>query len=727
MQHQESLSAQAPHRVPKPRNDFISILLRHKTAFLSAFFGTLLLAILALIVIQTRYVATGSVIVAEPEIGLEAQAPSGADKLGDPADMESQILLIKAARVLRLAVETPEAQSAILRECQARGSSKLFGIIPLGADASCTGDVKTNDKLLEQIQQHYSISAVGRSRVINISYDSPIAEVAQAMANALTNAFLGDRRAAAIHNREEAANWLKQQLVQLQASLKEDEDRIQAFRRKNGLVKGGVAPISSERLSSASQSLTLAESARAEALARLNEVKKAKSSGLTDLPTVIASRTVGDLKQQMATIAGQIASNAATLGPKHPSLIALQQEQDSLRRRLDQEMNSIAASAQRNFDAANATVSSLRQQLGKVQSDAGTASDDEASIADLVRDAEIKRTQYTELTKKVGDLETQKRVLAGSTRLVSLAELPIIPFFPKKIPFLAGGLTLGALLGFALAMMLDRKDQGLRSAAALSSGTGFPVIAELPLLRSNRRSLSNMVAGQTDLPLSEALTSAKTDAGFLAAMDGVFASLRAKGMPKNVQSVLISSAAPQEGRTFTALALAQTAALAGRRVLVMECDFQRPVFAKMFNLADSEGLAGVLRKKIKPQEAIFATDTANLFVIPAGQAVVSSSDLLAGDNLDAVLLWAKRFDLVILDSSPALSKPDARLIAGSVDAVIYCARWGSADVSDVSAIVRDMQTAGGHVVGVVMTMVDTARKGLYEKRPSSAPVFARAS
>ena len=88
---------------------------------------------------------------------------------------------------------------------------------------------------------------------------------------------------------------------------------------------------------------------------------------------------------------------------------------------------------------------------------------------------------------------------------------------------------------------------------------------------------------------------------------------------------------------------------------------------------------------------------------------------------------AKRFDLVILDSSPALSKPDARLIAGSVDGVIYCARWGSADVSDVSAIVRDMQTAGGHVVGVVMTMVDTARKGLYEKRPSSAPVFARAS
>ena len=727
MQNQESSSKQASHSAYKPRNDFISILLRNKTAFLSAFFGTLLLTILALIVIQTRYVATGSVIVAEPEIGLDTQAPSGVDKLGDPADMESQILLIKAARVLRLAVDTAEVQSALLRECQARGSSKLFGVIPLGADVTCGGDIKTNDKLLEQIQQHYSISAVGRSRVINISYDSPIAEVAQTMANALTNAFLGDRRAAAIHNREEAANWLKQQLVQLQSSLKEDEDRIQAFRRKNGLVKGGVAPISSERLSSASQSLNLAESARAEALARLNEVKKAKSSGLTDLPTVIASRTIGDLKQQMATIAGQIASNAATLGPRHPSLIALQQEQDSLRRRLDQEMNAIAASAQRNFDAANATVASLRQQLGKVQSDAGAASDDEASIADLVRDAEIKRTQYTELTKKVGDLETQKRVLAGSTRLVSLAELPIIPFFPKKIPFLAGGLTLGTLLGFALAMLLDRKDQGLRSASALSSGTGFPVLAELPLLKSNRRSLSNMVAGQTDLPLLEALAAAKTDVGFSSAIDGVLASLRAKTTPKSVQSVLIASSGPQEGRTFTALALAQAAAVAGRRVLVMECDFQRPVFTKLFNLADSEGLAGVLRKSLKPQEAIFATDIPNLFVIPAGNSVSNPSELLAGKTLDEVLRWAKRFDVVILDSSPAISKPDARLIASSVDAVIYCARWGSADVSDVSAMVSDMQAGGPHMLGIVMTMVDTARKGLYEKRPSSAPVFARAS
>ena len=100
---------------------------------------------------------------------------------------------------------------------------------------------------------------------------------------------------------------------------------------------------------------------------------------------------------------------------------------------------------------------------------------------------------------------------------------------------------------------------------------------------------------------------------------------------------------------------------------------------------------------------------------------------MAGKTLDEVLRWAKRFDLVILDSSPAISKPDARLISRGVDAVIYCARWGSADVSDVSAMVSDMQAGGARMLGIVMTMVDTARKGLYEKRPSSAPVFARAS
>ncbi len=707
-------------------DDIISILLRNKFAFLSALLGTLFLTVLALIVIQTRYVATGSVIVAEPEIGLDAQAAAGFDRSGDPADMESQILLVKAARVLRIAVDAPDVQSAILRECQARGSSKLLGVIPLGADVSCSGDIKSNDKLLDQIQQHYSISASGRSRVITIAYDSPLADVSQTMANALTTAFLNDRRAAAVRTREEAANWLKQQIAQLQASLKEDEDRIQAFRRKNGLVKGGVAPISSERLSSASQSLNLAESARAEALARLNEVKKAKNGGLNDLPTVIASRTIGDLKQQMATIAGQIASNSATLGPRHPSLIALQQEQDSLRRRMDIEMTNIAASAQRNFDAADATVNSLRQQLGKVQSDAGAASDDEASIADLVRDAEIKRTQYAELTKKVGDLETQKRVLAGTTRLVSLAELPIIPFFPKKIPFLAGGLTVGAILGFVTALMVDRRRKRVVIVAKKPQRLDVPSVAVLPQVDSGVRNLTAVLTGQKAVSLPLALRAARHDGAFQGGLSDILAAIDVGSDGASSRSVLFTSPEGQHGRTLTAVALAQQAAMNGRRVLLVETDFDRPVFSKLFNLAETPGARGILARAILPQAAIFATDTPNLFTVPAGQPGPKSRSETGSDGLYALLRWATRFNMVIFDGPPNL-RGDKGNLSSAVDCVFVCARSAAFASEDVAGFVQELTAAGAHVAGTVKTMAEPTNVGQGANAAISSPAFARAS
>jgi succinoglycan biosynthesis transport protein ExoP len=77
---------------------------------------------------------------------------------------------------------------------------------------------------------------------------------------------------------------------------------------------------------------------------------------------------------------------------------------------------------------------------------------------------EIKRQQYSDLYKRASELETERRVLIGNTRLVSLAELPAKPFFPKKIPFIAAGATLGLLLAIVAAFFGDRA-QSRRSVA----------------------------------------------------------------------------------------------------------------------------------------------------------------------------------------------------------------------------------------------------------------------
>jgi uncharacterized protein involved in exopolysaccharide biosynthesis len=299
-----------------------------------------------------RYLATASVIVAEQEPGVANMSPAWTQKIGDPADLESQLLVIRSARLMRLAMNAPGVLDAVTRECE---RSRL-----IGTTDTCARLKTDSTAFIEYVDGHLAVASAGRSRVINISYQSGIPEVAQTLANALTNAFLDDQRTEGSNSREVATTWLWQELRQLDDQLRQADEKIQQFRRTKGLMRGANAPITSERLTSVGQQLSQAEAARAEAAARLQEIKSQQARGLTDAPSVLSSRTVADLKQQLTTVSAQLASATSVLLPKHPSILALSREQGLIQQRIADEMQNIAASAQKAYDAT--TLSSPRSR-----------------------------------------------------------------------------------------------------------------------------------------------------------------------------------------------------------------------------------------------------------------------------------------------------------------------------------------------------------------------------
>ena len=368
--------------------------------FVTVFCTVLALAVVALVVLPVRYIATASVIVAEQEANMSnANAASAwAQKIGDPADLESQMQVVRSAAVMRQTMAAPGVAEAVTKECQRQFRLSISGSDPC---EKITSDVTA---FIDYVENGYVFSAVGRSRVISISYQSSLPDVAQTMANALTNAYLDSQRSAGTKDREAAVASLHQQLAQLDTQMREADAKIQEFRQSKGLMRGATAPISSERLTSVSQQYSAAEAARALAASRLQEIKQAHGS--TDASAVLSSRVVENLKQQLAVTSAQLASSANILGPKHPTLIALQQEQATIQQRLADEEASIAANAQKAYDAADAVVASLRKQMDAVKNEAGSAASDEASIDKLVRGNEAKRLEYAEISKRASELES---------------------------------------------------------------------------------------------------------------------------------------------------------------------------------------------------------------------------------------------------------------------------------------------------------------------------------
>jgi uncharacterized protein involved in exopolysaccharide biosynthesis/Mrp family chromosome partitioning ATPase len=735
---------------------------RHRSLFAGVFCGVMIIAAVALVVLPVRYLASGSVIVAEQEPANSNASAAWANKIGDPADLESQLLVVRSPRVMRLAMAVPGVLDAAVEECHARGTS---GCDKLKTDSGA---------FVDYAQGNYAIGAVGRSRVINIGYQSPIPEGAQKMANALTNAFLDDQRTAGSDSREIAASYLWKEARQLDAELRDADAKIQAFRRTKGLLRGSTAPISSERLTSISQQLSTAETSRAEAAARLQEIKANQSRGAGDAPSVLSNRSIADLKQQLTVVSAQLASQANVLGPRHPSLRALEQEAASIKERMAAEVSSIAISAQKAFDANDLLVTSLKKQMETVKAEVGSATSDEASIESMVRSTEIKRQQYADLYKRASELETERRVLIGSTRLVSLAELPIKPFFPKKLPFLAAGATIGLLLAFAAAFFGDRvnlgKLQRLRpsmlarpkaaviadapsvapiasvapvipvvSAAArpiaaperaapamagssseLSVVTGAPILARLPALKKDVSAspIGAILTAQSGASLAKALVLAQQDGAYQDALRNLSAALFASGSERSRRKILVASPATAEGKTFLTLALAQHLAATGRSVLAIECDLGAPKFETALGLHSSLGLQGILRGDIQPREAVVKTGTANLDAIAAGP-FAASTDLLMRKPLADLLLWSQQYDVVLIDGPSPNIETDIGVLARQVDGVMLCMRSGRSSIGQAVATSSAIRAAGSEVFGIAITMAS-------EASPASQPISQNA-
>jgi len=740
---------------PLTRLDAFNRLWRQKRVFLAVFLAIIGAAVAALVLLPVRYMATASVIVAEQEPGVSNTSPAWAQKIGDPADLESQLLVIRSARLMRQVMKAPGVIPAVIEECE-RG-------LLLGSAARCQKLSTDPTSFIEYVESRYSVASAGRSRVINISYQSPLPDVAQRLANALTNAFLDDQRNEGANSREVATSWLWKELQDLDGQIRQADDKIQQFRRNKGLMRGATAPITSERLTTIGQQLAAAEAARAESLARLEEIKAEQQRGPTDAPSVLQSRTIGDLKQQLTTVSAQLASANATLGPRHPSIVTLTHEQALIQQRLVDEMKSIAASTQKIFDTNDALVTSLKKQMDAAKSDAGSATLDEASIESMVRDTDVKRQQYAELYKKASELETERRVMVGSTRLVSLAEVPNKPFFPKKVPFLAAGLTLALILGIAAALLADKifspPENGMEAARLVdkdfvavpvsttatirggrrragapltargglpgsSMAGGAPILARLPALRRLRPASIVGAILQDHLPLTveEALDLAEGNGRFRQSlailMDGLHIG---EGEPG--RRIVITSPGPGEGRTLTTLALANHAAAMGCRVLAVECDLQRPVFARALSISTKTGLLDVLKGAISVRDAVVQTGNPKLDVLLAGGASAKAADQLAQKNLAQLLSVFRGYDVVLIDS-PLPSRQG--LAFTGIDSVLICIK-GDATLKDRAAAAVDaVKALGAGSVAIATTLAEPAPGTLRQGRPIRAEATARA-
>jgi len=169
-----------------------------------------------------------------------------------------------------------------------------------------------------------------------------------------------------------------------------------------------------------------------------------------------------------------------------------------------------------------------------------------------------------------------------------------------------------------------------------------------------------------------------------------------------LSKLLVTSALPKEGKSFTAANLAQVIVRQhGRRALLIDADLRNPQLHNLLGAEYGPGLSEYLRSEADEFSIIQRGPMENLFFVPAGRSSSNPAELLSNGRMKSLLKRLEAvFDWIIIDSAPAVPVSDASVLANDCDGVLLVVRSNSTPIDAARKARKEF--AGHNVVGVVL-------------------------
>lgn len=309
--------------------------------------------------------------------------------------------------------------------------------------------------------------------------------------------------------------------------------------------------------------------------------------------------------------------------------------------------------------------------------------------------------QVPQLQSRLSQLGVLAALQTGDVQISDPATAPRDPSGPHVKRDAGLGLLLGLIVGLALALLLERVDRRVRDEDDLASLYGLTVLAHIPHSRTLERSAP--------------ATASAADPGVSESFRILRARLRYFNVDRKLQTLLITSAVPQEGKSTVAwhLGWAAAATAPDEPVLLIEADLRRPSISGSSGLKPAPGLSDALTQLEDWREAIQIVDTGPghagvLQVMTAGGTPPNPTELIESDRFRSVLAEARNeYSLIVIDAPPAQLVSDALALMGQVDGVVVVGRLNQTQRDAASGLRTTLTAMHAPVLGVVINGVSS--------------------
>ena len=318
-----------------------------------------------------------------------------------------------------------------------------------------------------------------------------------------------------------------------------------------------------------------------------------------------------------------------------------------------------------------------------------------------------------ELGAELQKARMAEAVEAGDIEVVAMAPLPSTPLISSAALKVILGLLLGLALGMIIAYILEALNTSVRRPEDLEAVLHVPGLAVIPRITAGSGSAQShfrrlLGSGKSSKPVvGSPLAGNQTFSIGIEAFRNLRTGLIWSDGGETLRTLVVTSAAPGEGKTLTAANLAVTLAYDGLRVLLVDCDIRRPRIHGLFQLPRAPGLMELLKASNDPDtptpRAIRETPVARLSVLTCGALPVNASNLLSGTRMRVLLAeLQEQFDIIVLDTPPVLATADASIVASLTDGVLLVVRAGHTDKNAAQRAYQQLANVGARVIGTVL-------------------------
>lgn len=546
--------------------------------------------------------------------------------------------------------------------------------------------------------------AIPLTRVVNVWFEARDPQLAADAANELANQFIAQDLYTRVEATRQSSEWLEARLAEQRVKVEQSEAALQRYREQpNASTVGSSANIVTQRLADLNAAVTRARTERLLKEAAYRQLEEAQvGGGLDAIPVVASNPVVQQLRAQEGQLVREEAELSRRFGERHPEMIKVRTALEQTRQRQAAEVAKVAEVVRNEYEAALENEGSLTAALEGQKTATVQQGRQELEFGRLEREVQTSRQIFDAILQQARQLGISSELKQTAVRVLDKAETPLLPIRPNRPMTTALGLVIGLFAAAAVVFGREYLDPRLKTPDDLRGYLRLPFLGLIPSVDDARSGDEGpaFVAG-SHLGFTEALRRIRTHLVLLGPRPGL-------------QTLLVTSTGPQEGKTTICVGLARSLAAAGNRVLLVDADLRRPTAHAALGLERTPGLTDFLRTKTGLAEIVRPSGTERLSIVTAGTPTNSSTELLSAHGFARFLEAQERaFDWVLVDSPPVLSASDAALLSRLATGVLFVVGAEMTPRGSAERAVEQLVTARAKFAGVVLNKAAVARHSRY--------------